>query len=68
MKQFFQTREPIKASRRQVLGIGATLAGGALIVGCSPSMIGKAMSVAARRISATWSRPPPRSSRRRTPR
>src|ERR1051326_5886653 len=48
MKQFFQTPQPVKASRRQVLGIGATLAGGALIVGCSPSMIGKAMSIGAK--------------------
>jgi isoquinoline 1-oxidoreductase beta subunit len=49
MQQFFQTPpEPVKASRRQVLGIGATLAGGALIVGCSPTMIGKAMAIGAK--------------------
>jgi len=49
MQQFFQTPpEPFKASRRQVLGIGATLAGGALIVGCSPTMIGKVMAIGAK--------------------
>jgi isoquinoline 1-oxidoreductase beta subunit len=48
MRQFFETPAPVKASRRQVLSIGATLAGGALIVGCSPSMIGKAMAIGAK--------------------
>lgn len=48
MKQFLQTSAPVKASRRQVLGIGATLAGGALIVGCSPSTIGKMMAIGAK--------------------
>src|ERR1051326_4360730 len=47
MQQFCGNPPAPKASRRQVLTIGATLAGGALIVGCSPSMIGKAMSIGA---------------------
>jgi isoquinoline 1-oxidoreductase beta subunit len=53
MRQFLGTPDapvsPPKASRRQVLGIGATLVGGALVVGgCSPSMIGKAMAIGAK--------------------
>ncbi|MFL5297833.1 MAG: molybdopterin cofactor-binding domain-containing protein [Phenylobacterium sp.] len=50
MHQFFQNPapKPVRASRRQVLGIGATLAGGALVIGCSPAMIGKAMSIGAK--------------------
>ncbi|MDB5499161.1 MAG: aldehyde oxidase and xanthine dehydrogenase molybdopterin binding [Phenylobacterium sp.] len=49
MHQYFNAPAPKLPvpTRRQALGIGATLVGGALIVGCSPSMIGKAMSVGA---------------------
>ncbi|HEX4711656.1 xanthine dehydrogenase family protein molybdopterin-binding subunit, partial [Phenylobacterium sp.] len=48
MHQFFNAPAPRPApTRRQALGIGATLVGGALIVGCSPSMVGKVMSVGA---------------------
>lgn len=35
-------------TRRQALGIGATLAGGALIVGCSPNMMGKMLAIGAK--------------------
>ncbi|MDB5437078.1 MAG: hypothetical protein JWR47_3335 [Phenylobacterium sp.] len=54
MHQYFNAPAPKLPvpTRRQALGIGATLVGGALIVGCSPSMIGKAMSVGARTTSA----------------
>ncbi|HXA38248.1 MAG TPA: xanthine dehydrogenase family protein molybdopterin-binding subunit [Phenylobacterium sp.] len=38
--------EPVP-TRRQALGIGATLAGGALLIGCSPQTIGKVMSIGA---------------------
>src|SRR5678816_3984538 len=36
------------ASRRDVLVVSATLAGGALLVGCSPNLMGDAMSLGAR--------------------
>ena len=39
--------EPVKLTRRGALGIGATLVGGALLVGCSPAAIGKVMSIGA---------------------
>ena len=54
--------EPLKLTRRGALGIGATLVGGALLVGCSPSAIGKAMSIGAHTTSAPLvrsSRSPP---------
>jgi isoquinoline 1-oxidoreductase beta subunit len=35
-------------TRRQALGIGATLAGGALIVGCSPNMMGNVLGLGAK--------------------
>jgi isoquinoline 1-oxidoreductase beta subunit len=38
--------EPVP-TRRQALGIGATVVGGALVIGCSPQTIGKIMSVGA---------------------
>ncbi|THD51915.1 xanthine dehydrogenase family protein molybdopterin-binding subunit [Phenylobacterium sp.] len=41
-----KTVEPVP-TRRQALGIGATLAGGVLLIGCSPQNIGKIMSVGA---------------------
>src|SRR5437879_9787051 len=49
MHQYFNAPAPRlpAPTRRQALGIGATLVGGALIVGCSPSMVGKVMSVGA---------------------
>ncbi len=40
--------ESVKLTRRHALGIGATLAGGALLIGCSPSAIGKMMGVGAK--------------------
>ncbi|HEX5264097.1 MAG TPA: xanthine dehydrogenase family protein molybdopterin-binding subunit [Phenylobacterium sp.] len=43
-----ETQGAVSVSRRQALGIGATLAGGALLIGCSPSTIGKAMAVGAK--------------------
>jgi isoquinoline 1-oxidoreductase beta subunit len=39
--------KPVLLTRRHALGIGATLAGGALLIGCSPSAMGKMMSVGA---------------------
>jgi isoquinoline 1-oxidoreductase beta subunit len=49
MNQFFKTPQAVGApTRRQALGIGATLAGGALLIGCSPSTLGKIMSVGAK--------------------
>jgi isoquinoline 1-oxidoreductase subunit beta len=47
MNQFFKTPQIAVPTRRQALGIGATLAGGALLIGCSPSALGKIMSVGA---------------------
>jgi isoquinoline 1-oxidoreductase beta subunit len=43
-----ETQGAVAVSRRQALGIGATLAGGALLIGCSPSTIGKVMAVGAK--------------------
>lgn len=37
------------ASRREVLTVGATLAGGALLVGCGPNVMGDVMSLGARK-------------------
>ncbi|HZZ32674.1 MAG TPA: xanthine dehydrogenase family protein molybdopterin-binding subunit [Phenylobacterium sp.] len=46
MNQLFKGLQPVP-TRRQALSIGATLAGGALLIGCSPQTIGKIMSVGA---------------------
>ncbi|WP_309606360.1 xanthine dehydrogenase family protein molybdopterin-binding subunit [Phenylobacterium sp.] len=53
MNPYFKTLHPETGerplpTRRQALGIGATLAGGALLIGCSPAMLGKVMSVGAK--------------------
>src|SRR3981189_2842153 len=48
MNQFFKTPQIATPTRRQALAIGATLAGGALLIGCSPSTLGKIMSVGAK--------------------
>jgi len=37
------------ATRREALAVGATLAGGALLVGCSPNMMGEVMSLGAKK-------------------
>ncbi len=38
---------PPTATRRQILSVGATLSAGALLVGCSPNLMGKVLSVGA---------------------
>jgi len=52
MNQFFKTPQTTSQTaaptRRQALGIGAALAGGALLIGCSPSTLGKIMAVGAK--------------------
>ena len=48
MNSFFKTPVLPVPTRRQALGIGATLAGGALLIGCSPNALGKMMSLGAK--------------------
>jgi isoquinoline 1-oxidoreductase beta subunit len=48
MNSFFKTPDLAAPTRRQALGIGATLAGGALLIGCSPNTLGKMMSIGAK--------------------
>jgi isoquinoline 1-oxidoreductase beta subunit len=43
-----KTGNPVAVTRRHALGIGAALSGGALLIGCSPSSLGKVMAFGAK--------------------